>query len=315
MASIPLSSGAVNRRVLLACSDQRVRERTLTALRSVQVDVAEAQDHQTALALFARESFPVVILDHTLGATESLPLVPEMRAIAVQSVYVIMMTSETASASLERGYCAGVDQHMARDAGEGAIKERVETAFRAMALRRQSGQLAFKHDVVTVDLASGAHTARHLVGRLSAEIKLAQHSRRLLDIAIVCVQCGASDAAEDQLEAVLDAVRDSVRPKSDWIARLHSVHRSHRLAIVMPDSPPGRAATLEQNVRNAFVMSQPGHGAPEISVGHITFRPTADEALPAALDLLAQAEANRAAAEPADKKRLPEAPSAVRLSA
>jgi DNA-binding response OmpR family regulator len=276
-------------------------------LRTSGVEIAVADDSQHAVALFARQSFSVLIVDCDVVPTGGIELVHLVRALAIESVYVIMMTGTASGVQLEQGYCAGVDQHMLRDVAGAALIDRVQAAFKAIVLRRASRGLAFGHDVITVDLASGAHTARHLVGRLSAEIQLAQHTKRALEIVILRVHAQGTDSAamaDERLATVLEAVQTAVRPKSDWIACLHSVGKNHRLAVVLPG---GNAKALEQHVRNAFVMNPTAsQGTPELSFGNVTFQAAEGVAFPTALGLLAQAEPQRhAAAAPVAQKPEP----------
>jgi DNA-binding response OmpR family regulator len=302
MDPVSSSRAVLTRRVLLTCSDAPVRDRTASTLRSFGLEVIVADSTPMALALLSRQSFPVVITDRTVGSTDGMQLVERVRAQSIESVYVIMMIDAAGGAELERGYCAGVDQYLRRDAADAALNERIQAAFKAIQLRRSNRGGSPTRDVVTVDLASGAHTARHLVGRLNAEIRLAQHAGRPLEIVIVRAHSPAeSGGAEDRMTAVLDAVQTAVRPKTDWIACLHAVANSHRFAVVLPDCATGSAAALERHVRNAFVMNTPGaNSALQLSFGHVTFKATPDAELPTALGLLAQAEQNRRVPEQAN---------------
>lgn len=292
--SIHSGPRGLSRRVLLASSDGAVHGRIAAALSPAGLEIVLAQDAEEALALFARQSFTVLIVDRTLGNGDGLTLVQQVRALAIESVYAIMLTADASSVQIQRGYCAGVDQHMPRTLAGTAILDRVQAAFKAIALRRANRASTTGHEVTTVDLASGAHTARHLVGRLSAEIALARQARRPLHILIMRVSGGQGGNAEDQLAHLIGAVQTAVRPRADWMACLHSLGHDHRVAIVMPDADEVRADAVEQHVRNAVALAYSGaQAAPQLSFGHVTFHAVSDTEVPTALELLAQAEPQR----------------------
>jgi DNA-binding response OmpR family regulator len=294
MDSVSPVRARIQRRLLLACSDVLVRQRIVTALAGSAVELVTANDREAALATFGRQSFPLVLVDRMLGSVDGLELVRCVRAFSVEAVYVAMLASTTNGAELEHGFCEGVDQYISRDVATPALLERVQAAFKAIELRRASRRSPLGNDVITVNLASGAHTARHLVGRLSAEIKLANSTAKALDILIVGVRSASKDPSsgnEEQLAAALQAVQTAIRPQMDWIACLHPAGRSHRIAVVLPDSPPSAVDVIKQHVRNAFVLSTSrAHTSSELSFGHVTFTAGAGNDLPTALGLLAQAE-------------------------
>ena len=301
------SSARVRRRALLACSDASTRERIVTALAGSAVELVTADDLEIAVATLGRQSFPLVLVDRMLGSVDGLELVRRVRAFSVEAVYVAMLTPSTNGAELEHGYCEGVDQYIPRDVAVPALLERVRAAFKAIALRRASRRSPLRNeDVITVDLSSGAHTARHLVGRLNAEIKLAHHTSRSLDIVIVRVHSpkDGSNNGEEQLAAALQAVQTAIRPQADWVACLHPVGRSQRIAVVLPDPQPTSVEALEQHVRNAFVLgASSANSAPELSFGHVTLAAGANNELPTALGLLAQAERHQRQDMPPSKTK------------
>src|SRR5262245_28480087 len=162
----------ISRRVLVACADKTVRDRIIATLRESEIEVFLAEDERVAITQFGRQSFPVMICDRQLGSVAGTELVRQVRCISIEPVYVLMMSDESTAQEINSVYCAGVDQFMPRGISASALKDRVQAAFKAISLRRIS-RIVGHRDIVTVDLASGAHTARHLVGRLGAEIELA----------------------------------------------------------------------------------------------------------------------------------------------
>ncbi|MET0984451.1 MAG: response regulator, partial [Steroidobacteraceae bacterium] len=244
----------ISRRVLVACADKPVRDRITAHLRECEIEVFLAEDDRVAITQFGRQSFPVLICDRMLGSVAGTELIRQVRCISIEPVYVLMMSDESTAEEINSVYCAGVDQFMQRGLSASVLKDRVQAAFKAISLRRISRIIGHR-EIVTVDLASGAHTARHLVGRLGAEIELAHATAGTLEIAIIRIGSAHGDSTlPEDLLAVLEAVQMSLRPRFDWVAWLHPTGHCHRLAVVMPNAGRGGAAALEQHVRNAFAL-------------------------------------------------------------
>lgn len=286
-----------SRRVLLASADANLRQSIAAQLRDCEVEVFVAEDDQIAVTQFGRQTFPVVVCECKPGTQDASELVRRIRCIAIEPVYILMLAHQGTQEETDAMYRAGVDQLIPRLVPKKILQERIHTAFKAISLRRISRVIG-NSDVVTVDLASGAHTARHLVGRLSAEIDLARRTNGTLEIAIVRIGSAHSDiTVSEDLLAVLEAVQASLRPHRDWIAWLHTVGHSHRLAVIMPNAGHGAAAALQQHVRNAFVFEN-ARELPELGFGHVLFEPQDSTGDSTTLALLARAEQQLRALDP-----------------
>jgi len=285
------------KRVLVVDDDEIVRDSVAALLRAVEIEVVVAGDGQEAITMMSRQWFPVIVTDRQMPVLDGMELVSRLRAISVAPVYVIMLTVITDAHEYERGYCAGVDLYIAKNGHERELAAKVTAAFAAVR-RRQVSQVTSADVPVTVDLETGAHTARHLVGRLHAEMAYAARVNKALHVVSMCIQpndqharrVGAINAASDGL---LDAVHAAVRPKLDWVARLPGGRESCRLAVIMPESDAAQIAAVEQGVRNAFVKyaDDPALRGMTLSFGAASLS-EAGEA-PTALGLLAEAERKR----------------------
>lgn len=283
--------------VLVVADDESVRGPIRDKLRGAGYEVATAADGMEALTLLGRQWFPVVITDRTMPVIDGVEFVQRLRAIAVAPVYVIMLTPSSDPHDYERGYCAGVDHYLPRASYERELLARTLTALNAIR-RRQLSPGARASGPITVDLESGAHTARHLVGRLHAEIAHASRASQDLSVVSVCLEppADATEAARltaSVSQALLHAVRGAVRPKLDWVARLPAGRDTYRLAIVMPTAGEAEIAAVEQGIRNAFVHAQEETmlGASQLTVGYANLR--RQQSQPTALELLGEAERNR----------------------
>jgi CheY-like chemotaxis protein len=228
---------------------------------------------------------------------DGIALVHRVRALAAKPTYVIMMTANADNVVMERGYCAGVDQYVSKKNMEAALPMRIAEGLKAIRLRRLGKRKLAHESVVTVDLNSGAHTARHLVGRLSAEIMLAQRTQSTVNVISLGVHPSQQEVvSESQLSATLAALKGSLRPQLDWVAWLHPAGNSHRFVVVLP-SASSETATFVQSVRNTFVSSarELSGQPPTLSIGTFAVQPTADAKSPTAMEVLGKAESARRA--------------------
>jgi DNA-binding response OmpR family regulator len=275
---------SIPRNVLIVDDDERVRDVVRGILRAESFLVTTAAEGMEALTLLGREWFPVVVTDRAMPVLDGIEFVQRLRATAVAPAYVIMMTENTDAQDYERGYCAGVDHYLPKQGFEAQLVAKVNAAFNAIRRRQQTGTTGGRGPV-TVDLENGAHTARHLIGRLNAEMAHAARSNHSLNLVSICFE-GADPAASSTVSAaLLQAVYDGARPRLDWIARLPAARNAYRLAVIMPQAGEAEASALLQAVRNVFV-----HGAAGLSFGVASLK--SDERQ-TAVELLSEAERRR----------------------
>lgn len=288
------------RRVLIVDADVGMRESAAALLKLQGFEVAAAADGIEALTMFAREWFPVVITDSSVPAIDDIEFIARLRILSLAPVYVIMLTESADVRFQEHGYCMGVDQYLMRQNALGEVAGRVQAGVTAIR-RRQSSKTGRAQEPATVDLENGAHTARHLVGRLRAEIVQTGRSKKAMQL--LSIGLDAADAAAFHQhsttgtisDTLLGAAHDAMRPKLDWVVRLPAPTNACRLVVVMPESGPTEASAMEQTIRNAFVhwgLSSAASGI-RLSTGLAVF--AGDDNEPAALELLGQAERGRRA--------------------
>jgi PleD family two-component response regulator len=274
----------IPRRVLIVDDDELAVQPFANLLVEAGYEVRQTADGEEALAELGRSWFPVVVTDWHMPVMDGIELVQRLRALAVESSYVIMLTASDSGADYERGYCAGVDQYVSKKSGADVLLQRVKAGFQAIVLRRSVRQVRSAEDLITVDLESGAHTPRHLVGRLQVEMKRAQ--RLGSSVALICVGIDADTALVttgaaptrvtiQQLTAVFAAIRGVLNQQKDWVARLPGGACAHRLALFLPEASAAQAAAVPQSVRNAFIMTDKNAGAasrePKLSFGTAVF--------------------------------------------
>lgn len=292
MAANPHS--VLPRRVLVVDDDELVRESLRTVLSSADFEVGVAADGAEALTLIGRQWYPVIVTDRAMPVIDGIEFVQRLRAIATVPAYVIMSTGSVDAKDYERGYCAGVDLYIPKKGDEAGLVAKVNAGLAAIR-KRQGTSSGHPDEPVTIDLESGAHTARHLVGRLHAEIAYAARVKKPLSVLSVCIESvvpqnrGGSAVGS---EALLRSVYGAVRPKLDWVARLPAGNNAYRLAVIMPTAAAAEVAALETGIRNGFVHdSGPALRNIKLTMGAALL--TGEEVPPAALELLGESERKR----------------------
>jgi CheY-like chemotaxis protein len=281
---------------LIVDDDEIALETVAALLRAANFEVVSASGAAQALAILSRQWFPVVVTDRNMPSIDGLEFTSRLRALATAPTYVIMLTSSDDARDYERGYCAGVDHYLSKQGYEKELV--VKVASGVSAIRRRRASVATRVDgPVTVDLEGGAHTARHLVGRLCAEMaRIAEGPLHVLTVAGEASTDGATQAVSD---ALFRAACSAARPKMDWITRLPAGRRSARLAVIMPQSTPSDVAAVVQGVRNAFVQGERlGRFEVKLSSGSAQF--SAERNAVTALELLGESERNRRGADAAE---------------
>ena len=286
--SIFNSAKAVPRRVLVVDDDATLLDEIGTLLAGQDLEAVRVAKPEEAITLVARQWFPVIVTDDEMPEMDGIELVHRVRALAAKPTYVIMMSATADNAAMERGYCAGVDQYVSKKNMQAALSMRIAEGLKTIRLRRLGKNKLAHESVVTVDLNSGAHTARHLVGRLSAEIMLAQRTQSTVNIIALGVHPSQQETvSESQLSATLAALKGSLRPQLDWVAWLHPAGNSHRFIVVLP-SASSETATFVQSVRNTFVSAakELSGQPPALSIGAFSVQPAADANPPTAMEVL-----------------------------
>jgi CheY-like chemotaxis protein len=296
--NILASARAVPHRVLIVDNEQSMLADISTALASPDLDVMCVGSGEEALTLMARQWIPVLVTDDEMPDMNGIALVHRVRALEAKPTYVIMLSSTSDNRELERGYCAGVDQHVARRNWPATLPMKVADGLKSLRLRRIGRPKLAHESIVTIDLQSDAHTARHLVGRLCAEITLARRQQSTVTVVVLGLHHTASGGGREvhmdaQLTATLAAFKGALRPQLGWVAWLHASGNDQRFAVVLP-SAATEAAAFIASVRNAFATTT----APftTLTFGTASFDAKNEAVVPTALELLAKAEGARRSA-------------------
>lgn len=292
------SKSAVPRNVLVVDDDELARDSIAALLRQADCTVVQARNGMEALTLLGRQWFPVVVTDRSMPVIDGIEFVQRLRAIAVAPTYVIMLTALVDSQDYERGYCAGVDHYVPKKGYEAQLAAKVGAGFNAIK-RRQTTAAGLGSGPIVVDLSTGAHTARHLVGRLAAEMAHATSQGHELTVVSVVVELPPPANSHAIHDSVLRAVMGAMRSGLDWVARLPAEQNTARFSVIMPQASQNEANALEQGVRNIF-LSAPRSSS--LASARVTFGSAGlqkDNPGLTALALLGEAERRRGAARAA----------------
>lgn len=287
---------AVPRNVLVVDDDELVREQIVALLRDADYTVVQARNGMDALTLLGRQWLPVVVTDRSMPVLDGIEFVQRLRAIAMAPTYVIMLTSHVDSQDYERGYCAGVDHYVPKKVLEAQLATKVGAGFSAIK-RRQMTSAGSGAGPAVVDLSTGAHTARHLIGRLGAEMAHAASQNHELTVVSVAIELPPAAANNQTIQdALLQTILGALRSGLDWVARLPAEASFGRFSVILPQAGQTEASAFEQGVRNIF-SSAPHSSA--LSVARVTFGVAGlakDHPGFTALNLLGEAERRRGAA-------------------
>ena len=292
MTSAP--DNALPRRALVIDNDPATRESTAALLKLEGFAVTTATDGAEALTVFARDWYPLVITSRSVPMLDGIEIASRLRVIALAPVYIIMLTGSSDARDHELGYCAGIDQYLLLQNYPADLVPKAEAGMVALR-RRRSSKVGRVDEPATVDLENGAHTARHLVGRLRAEIAQSARTRGLLQVLSVGLDTdddllfARQNLGTSASTALLSAVHGSIRAKRDWVARLPAPAHTCRLAVIMPESSVTDAAVAEQGIRNAFVHWNTGTVRLTCGLASIS----RNDMPPTALEFLGQAERAR----------------------
>jgi DNA-binding response OmpR family regulator len=288
------------RTVLIVDDDELMLEALCGSLRAAELEVRGVNNAMEAITLLGRQWFPVVVTDREMPGMDGIELVHRLRALALSPTYVIMLTGSSDAEDYERGYCAGVDHYLVKKPDHRELVTRVLAGFSAVRRRQQAPSTP--GGPVIIDLESGAHTARHLIGRLNAEIAHAMDAQVSLSIVSVCIETKPTPTGPRQIgieasEALLEAVRSTLRPHCDWAARLPAGRSAFRLSIVMPKGSATEIAAFTQGLHNALVHAYDGPAlrGTHLSLGSVLLGTRARR--PTALELLGEAEQERRGAQ------------------
>lgn len=306
---MPAASSPPNvpRRALVVDADQATRDSVASLLKAADFEVVTSDDANEALTVLGRQTFPLVITNREMPVLDGIEFVHRLRAAAIAPIYVIMLSGASDADDYDRGYCAGVDHFVSKKGFEAELAAKASAGIASMR-RRHVAAVKSADGPVTVDLESGAHTARHLVGRLHAEIAHAVRAQKTLSVVSVCIE---ANSATEELPAtvsqgLLRAVHQSARPKLDWVARLPAARTMHRLAIVMPEAADNDIAAVQQGIRNALVHADGGLALRRAQLTFGVAALGAREKPPTALELLGESErARRGAKEQSEPRAAP----------
>jgi two-component system cell cycle response regulator len=246
---------ALPRRILLVDDDHLELGSMADRLASAGFQVTRAMNGEEALDLLSRQWYPLVITDWRLSAMEGPALAKALRGRGLDDTFIIMLTTRDANVDYERGYLAGVDDYLTRQAPEAELFVRIHAAFNTLALRRSLKETqAALEDSVSIDAASGAFAAREVYTKLHSELRRAQrYGRQLAVIAINVVgrDEGQTPPQAKTLRAVVQTIDSAVRAHIDWVGRLDA-RAGATFVLVLPEAGVAEAPLIKDRVLNAL---------------------------------------------------------------
>jgi two-component system KDP operon response regulator KdpE len=167
-----VNSGAVPVRVLVVDDEPAIRRFLRTSLDSQGFDVLEASDAQSALALMARSSIDVLVLDLGLPDMDGLDVIKTLREQG-SSVPVIVLSSRSDEVAKVNALDLGADDYVTKPFGMDELLARLRAALRHK-LQQQGERPIFRVGDLSVDLV------RRVVMVRDHEVKLTPREYDLL---------------------------------------------------------------------------------------------------------------------------------------
>jgi PleD family two-component response regulator len=252
---------ALPMRILLVDDDELELELIADRLGSAGFEVRQALNGAEALKLLEQQWFPVIVTDWQMPVMDGLELCEAIRARGTEDSYIIMLTTRQASTDYERGYASGVDDYLTKKVPDSELFARINAAFTTLALRRSLQEARETIEQSTsIDVDTGAFTARELRARLHAEICRAERYGRPLSLITVGVRSSEAGGSlnPEFLRTVAQTLGGIIRAHVDWVGRLQSESEA-AFAVVLPEASIADGPPIKERLLSAL-LSLPSAG-------------------------------------------------------
>jgi DNA-binding response OmpR family regulator len=235
--------------------------------------VTVATNGEEALAILEKQWFPVILTDWQMPVMDGIQLIEKLRERGGEDCYFIMLSVRASSEDFERGYCAGVDDYLAKKSSDTELMARIEAGLNTVALRRslrQSRAALALTQAQTEAIHADAKT--QLFARLQSEMARARRYQRACSVLVMGVHPSlpavpaeaaapgvdanhASGIDESARVAFMQALQGAIRIDVDSVVRYESSERHVQFAIVLPETGPAEVAVIRSRVRAALLQS------------------------------------------------------------
>jgi CheY-like chemotaxis protein len=218
-------------------------------------EVTAAMSGEQALAILQEQWFPVVVSNCEMAPVDGIELVERLRARGITDTYLIMLTPAAGCFNYERGYAAGVDDYLTKQASDVEFLARIEAGFQMLALRRSLKEA--QHALTSRDASDPdalAYSSQQLISKLRAEVVRAQRYGRALSVLVVHVEDANTGAPIDtpMLNTLFTGIQNVIRLYVDWVAKIEAVEGEAAFAVILPEAGATEATTVKERIRTAL---------------------------------------------------------------
>jgi CheY-like chemotaxis protein len=302
-------------KILLVDDDELELSLMADRLHAAGFEVVIARNGEEALALVDKQWFPIILTDWQMPVMDGMQFIETLRELGGDDTYFIMLSVRASSEDVERGYCAGVDDYLAKKSSDTEVMARIEAGLSTVALRRSLRQSRAALALTQAQSETAFKDAKvQLTARLQNEMARARRYRRPCSVLVLAVDpsvpdkaeagavaSGAIAAAASETAGIDDTARvafmqtlqGAIRIDIDTVVLYESSDQHVQFAIVLPETGPAEIAIIRSRVRVALLQSLREQRALvgfDVSIGAASIDPSIDRPALTADELLTAAE-------------------------
>ncbi len=244
-------------KILIVDDDPVLRQILQTYMSRAGYDVALAENGQTALDIWERETIRLVITDWMMPVMDGPELIRRIRAVSAPAyTYIIMLTAKESKGDVIYGLEAGADDYLTKPFNTGELRARVKIGERILNLENRLNQtLQQMEELATLDSLTGLLNRRALYTHAEAELSRSRRDRNPVSLMMLDIDHfkQVNDrhghlVGDKALRLVADTLKLNKRPY-DWAGRWGG----EEFLLVLPSTDEGLAVTIAERMRQQIL--------------------------------------------------------------
>jgi len=240
-------------KILIVDDDPVLRQILQTYMSRAGYDVALAENGQTALDIWERETIRLVITDWMMPVMDGPELIRRIRAVSAPAyTYIIMLTANESKGDVIYGLEAGADDYLTKPFNTGELRARVKIGERILNLENRLNQtLQQMEELATLDSLTGLLNRRALYTHAEAELSRSRRDRNPVSLMMLDIDHfkQVNDRhghliGDKALRLIADTLKVNKRPY-DWAGRWGG----EEFLLVLPNTDESVAVTIAERMR------------------------------------------------------------------
>ncbi len=249
----PVASTPPPMKILIVDDDPVLRQILQTYMSRAGYDVALAENGQTALDIWERETIRLVITDWMMPVMDGPELIRRIRAVSAPAyTYIIMLTAKESKGDVIYGLEAGADDYLTKPFNTGELRARVKIGERILNLENRLNQtLQQMEELATLDSLTGLLNRRALYTHAEAELSRSRRDRNPVSLMMLDIdhfkQVNDKHGhliGDKALRLIADTLKMNKRPY-DWAGRWGG----EEFLLVLPNTDESVAVTIAERMR------------------------------------------------------------------